>query len=417
VRDDASGGGVNVEQLAKRAAGYVVAHGRCGLFIDYPTVETATTRADLEAGNVRPTMQLSAPWQVINWRTISRGGRELLSLVVMSEMFTKSDDGFEMKQEEQFRVLRLVEVVTQVTAESDTTTEQVATGELVYQVELYRKTSANWSMVKGYPKVPLDADGKRLSELPFMFIGSENNDSAVDSPPLYDLASLNIAHYRNSADYEESSFMVGQPTPVIAGLTEEWVKDVLKGTINLGSRAAIALPEGGSATLLQALPNAVPFEAMEHKERQMVALGAKLVEQKTVQRTATEAGIDHTSESSILASSAANVATAIQWGFEWCAKFVGVPETGIKFELNTEFDLTKMTPEERRQLIAEWQAGAISFTEMRENMRRGGVAKLDDEKAKAEIDEELANAPQLDAQGNVVPPNADPKKPTDKPKV
>jgi hypothetical protein len=50
-------------------------------------------------------------------------------------------------------------------------------------------------------------------------------------------------------------------------------------------------------------------------------------------------------------------------------------------------------------------------------MRRGGVAKLDDEKAKAEIDEELANAPQLDAQGNVVPPNADPKKPADKNKV
>lgn len=405
VRDDASGGGVSAEQQAKRSASHVVAYGRSGLFVDYPTVEGVTSRADLETGKVRPTIQVYEPWRVINWRTTSRGGRELLSLVVLSEMYTTSDDGFEIKLAEQFRVLRLLEPTLNVEGVVDDGKEEPITGDLVYSVELYRKFQAGWGMVSGYPKIPLDASGNRLSELPFVFIGSENNDSRIDEPPLYDLASLNIAHYRNSADYEESSFIVGQPTPVLAGLTEDWVKDVLKGTVALGSRGAIALPEGGSATLLQAGPNTMPFEAMEHKERQMVALGAKLVEQKTVQRTATEAGIDHTSENSILASSAKNVSNAYTWAFKWCAKFVGESEDNIKFELNTEFDLTKMTPEERRQLIAEWQAGAISFTEMRDNLRGGGVAKLDDEAAKAEIDEELANAPKLDAMGNVITGN------------
>lgn len=418
VRDDATGGGVSIEQLSKRAANYVVGFGRAGLFVDYPAVDAPTSRADMEAGNIRPTIAVSAPWEVINWRTITRGGRELLSLVVMSEKFTLSDDGFELKQGEQFRVLRLVVAPTPSDTPSsvdagsndgdDDTDGLPVNSRLIYQVELWRKGTAGFNMVQGYPKFPRDASGANLEEIPFVFIGSDNNDTNVDNPPLYDLASLNIAHYRNSADYEESAFIVGQPTPYFSGLTEDWVNNVLKGTVTLGARGAVPLPEGGSAGLLQATPNTLPFEAMQHKERQMVALGAKLVEDKQVQRTATEADIEHTSESSTLASSAQNVGSAFKWALDWCAVFVGVPDSGIKFELNTEFDLTKMTPEERKQLVAEWQAGAIAFTEMRENLRRGGIAKLDDEKAKAEIEQELASAPKLDAQGNPVDPNADP---------
>ena len=59
---------------------------------------------------------------------------------------------------------------------------------------------------------------------------------------MYDLAVLNIAHYRNSADYEESCFVTGQPTVWASGLTEAWVEDVLKGELRLGSFGGIPLP-------------------------------------------------------------------------------------------------------------------------------------------------------------------------------
>jgi hypothetical protein len=146
-----------------------------------------------------------------------------------------------------------------------------------------------------------------------MFIGSENNDANPDNPNMYDLASLNIAHYRNSADYEEACYIVGQPTPVLTGLTEQWYKDILGGCVNFGSRGGIPLPVGASADLLQASENTMIKEAMEIKERQMVALGAKLVEQKQVQRTAFETKVEATSEGSILSSSAKNVSNAFVW--------------------------------------------------------------------------------------------------------
>ena len=215
------------------------------------------------------------------------------------------------------------------------------------------------------------------------------------------MASINVAHYRNSADYEESCFIVGQPTPVLTGLTEEWVKDVLKGTVAFGSRGGIPLPVGGDAKLLQATENTMIKEAMEAKERQMVALGAKLVEQKQVQRTAFEAKVEATSEGSTLSSTAKNVQAAYVWALKWCAKFVGVPDTAITFELNTDFDIARMTPEERAQAIKEWQGGAITFEEMRAVLRKSGTATEEDEQAKTKIAAETAAAMALATPANV----------------
>ncbi len=392
VEDNASGTGVSLAQQSKKTLSLTLAYSRAGLLVDYPeTPEGGASIADLEAGRVRPTITTYAPQEIINWRLTERGAEEILSLVVLAESYTFADDGFEMKNAAQFRVLKLDE-----------------NGE--YLMEVWSEPQpSSWNgdkTPKGNFQLskqirPKGADGNPLREIPFTFVGSENNDPAPDNPNLYDLASLNVAHYRNSADYEESCFIVGQPTPVLTGLTEEWVKDVLKGTVAFGSRGGIPLPVGGDAKLLQAGENTMIKEAMESKERQMVALGAKIVEQKQVQRTATEAELESSSEGSTLASTAKNVQAAYVWALEWCAIFVGVPTTGIVFELNSDFDVNKMSPEERAQAIKEWQGGAITFEEMRAVLRKSGTATEDDAKAKEKIAKDTAEAMALTTPENV----------------
>lgn len=366
---DADGSGVSLEQQAKKALGEVLAYGRCGLFVDYPNTSQPASRQDLLDGRIRPTILLYDPWDIINWRTKTVGAKKLLSLVVISESYIVEDDGFEAKADRQWRVLRLEE------------------GTGVYRVEIWRETNGVPQEHEYY--YPTDASGNYLQEIPFTFVGSVNNDPSVDLPPLYDLAVLNIAHYRNSADYEEACYLVGQPTPYLAGLTKDWVEDVLKGQVHLGSRAAIPLPQGGTAGLLQATPNSMPKEAMEAKERQMVALGAKLVENRGIQRTATEARQDEASEVSVLASSAKNVAAAYRTALGWCGVFLGTTEEP-EFDLNTDFEIGRMSAQERQQLVAEWQAGAITFEEMRFNLRRANVAYLDDEEAKDQLETEMS---------------------------
>lgn len=372
LKADVNGGGVSLDQSASSSLAAVVSLGRAGLLTDYPRTAGPVTQAQADAGNVRPMILRYEPDQIINWRTRTIGGKVLLSLVVLRESYIVEDDGFAETLGTQYRVLRLDAANT-------------------YQVEIHRDVVGEG--IKAVEQfTPLDGGGKPWAEIPFTFIGSEDNDPSVDPAPLLDLAELNVAHYRNSADYEESTFVTGQPTPVFAGLTKQWVEEVFKGKVRFGSRSAISLPQGGSAELLQAQPNQQAFEAMEHKEKQMIALGAKLIENTGTQQTATEATIDSVMDNSVLGTCARNVSQAyrkcLNWSWQYMTgQIVDDPEV-IDYELSTDFEARGLTSADRAEIVKEWQAKAITWEEMRWNLKRSGVAYEDDDDAKAAIESE-----------------------------
>ena len=396
LEDDLDGGGVSFCQQANKALALVTAHGRAGLLVDYPYVAGAATQADLQSGNVRPTVQLVEPWDVINWRVQHVGGKAVLTLVVIAEQYVTDDDGFQQQWDPQWRVLRLDEDGLLLVEEWIKDPNNPA--EFILKPVPSLEADAEDGIAQF---MPTDSSGKRLDYVPFTFVGAVNNDPTPDLPPLYDLAILNLAHYRNSADYEEACYIAGQPTPVFAGLTESWVKDVLKGSVQLGSRGAVPLPVGGTASMLQASENGMPKEAMKDKEAQMVALGAKLVQDTKVQRTATEVTADKAAETSVLATIACNVSEAYETALGFALAFVDVSQVpvddsdneSIEVELNTNFVANRMNAQERAQLIAEWQAGAITDEEMRTNMIRAGVATEDFEAWKAAKEAEALTKP------------------------
>lgn len=364
VIDDANAADMSITQMAKMTVTHTIAYGRAGLFTDYPSVDGIVSKEDLINGVIRPTINFYAPWDIINWQRQKVDDRNLLTLVVLREIKTIETE-FEITADVRYRVLRLIR-------ENE--------NRLCTSVQLWAKTEPGGDFVVIENYILCDATGQPLREIPFDFVGSNNNDDLIDDPPIYDIASLNIAHYRNSADYEESAFMVGQPTPVFAGLTEHWVNEVLKGDIVLGSRSAIPLPEKGTAMLLQADPNTLARDAMDHKEGQMYALGAKLVQERVIEATATEVEIQNSSENSVLSTAAKNVQSAFLQALHRAAGFIGEAVDDIKFELNTNFDLTTMTADETRIGAELWaNFSAITTSEVREILRRSGLASLTDE--------------------------------------
>lgn len=385
METDATGGGVSLDQFAKQALAGGVAFGRCGILTDYPTLDGPATVAQTQSGDVRPFFKFYDPEDIINWRKVTINGRVLLGLIVLIEKYVESDDGFEAKEAEQFRVLRL--------GYPDPNNPDYFTAPPVYIVEIWRSMGGDFAPIARF--IPTQASGTPFNEIPFRIVGSENNDPDIDPAPLQALSDVNIGHYRNSADYEESVYWVGQPTVWFSGLTESWVKETLGGVVTLGSRNAVLLPENGSAGIIQAEPNTIAKEAMDQKEKQMVALGARLVESREVQRTATEARGDKVTENSILGSVAGNVSRAIYECLVFAARFAGAPETedALKYELNKEFAIAKMTSDERGQLLKEWQAGGITWGEYRARLRHSGIATEDDDDAKATIDEEIRSGP------------------------
>lgn len=401
---DVTGDNVSMVQQAKRTLSHILAFGRAGLLTDFPRAKedgSAFTREEVQQGFARPTIQFYEKSDVINWRFKTVGAKSVLCLVVLNEEYVIKDDGFEIKSGTGKRVLRLNK-------------------DDVYEMEEWRpinddNPNGDWYKY-GETIIPTNDAGQPLTYIPFTFVGSQNNDASVDRPPMYDLACINLAHYRNSADYEDSVYMVGQPTPYFAGLTQSWVDDVLKGTIQLGSRAAVPLPEGGSAGLIQAEANGMVKEAMEIKQRQMVSIGAQLVEDKQVQRTLGEAKMEAASVASVLSSCAHNVSQAIEQAIRWACAFYGI-EPGVDdivFTLSTDFAIMKLSTEERKQLLAEWQGGSITWGEYRSQLRQSGIATLDDEEAKEEIEGDQQRQIDLDAENGLGPDGKPLPKPGDK---
>lgn len=367
---DVDGGGVSLGQQSKKVLTDVLEVSRVGLFVDYPdTGGAAATREQLESGLIRPSILHYTCEAIINWRLRKLGGVNKLAMVTLEEIVMDEVDQFEEEAVTQWRVLTL-------------------DSENLYQVDVWRKNEATgeFEVVESFQ--PADASGKRLDYIPFFFVGSVNNDPSPDAPLMYDMAELNISHYRNSADYEEAVFITGQPTPYFSGLTEDWVERVWKGKVQLGSRAAVALPQNGSGGLLQVAPNTLPSEAMRHKEEQMIAIGAKLIEQSTIERTATEVVIKDFGEHANLTTVSKNVSEAYRDALEAAQAFVTTSGGEIVFQLNMDFEISSLDANEQAVLVALWQAGAIVTTEMRERLRKGGVATLQDDDYKARLETE-----------------------------
>lgn len=371
--EDVDGTGVSLDQQSRRGLIQNIARGGFGLLVDYPVTDGPLTLAQRQAGYIRPTITQYDRLSIINWRFKKVGAKQLFSLIVIHESTSGTDDGFEVTTVEQWRVLQLDalgEYTVTTYARADDGEGYVATSEI---------------------SKPKGADGEPMRYIPFYFCGALNNSASPDVPIIYNLCTLNIAHYRNSADYEDSCYIAGQPTPVFTGLTEQWVNRVFKNkTIQMGARAAIPLPQNATAQILQASPNSLPKEAMDQKEKQMAAMGAKLIEPGAGTNTLGQAQLDESTESSMLSVAAKNVSLAYTLALIESAKQQGLPVDEITYSLNTDFPASRLTPNERTQVILEWQAGAISETEMRAALRKAGVATLDEVEYKADL---LKNPP------------------------
>ena len=385
MKENANGDGLSADQMIKDAAGEALMVGRYGILVDYPSAPLGLTDAEVRNLNLRANLLPYPAESIINWRTTNVGGVKKLSLVVLQEPTHKiSDDGFEYEECMYHRVLKLVDGVYVQNLYDDN-------NELVYYSQGQNEDGENVADANIYPR---KIDGSLWDEIPFAFIGSINNDETVDKAPLYDIAEINISHYRNSADYEESSFLVGQPTPALSGLTQSWVDQNMKGGIAFGSRSAILLPENGNATLLQAGENQMPLKGMEMKELQMVKIGTRIIQDQSGTETAEAAKIRFSGQNSKLGSIISNVESAFTKCFVWAMEFMGgTSEPNV--DINREFYDASVDPQLLMAQIQLMDRGVIAKSDIRHLMRKANL--IDSERTDEMMDDESDSEDMLDA--------------------
>lgn len=363
--DDATGDGLSLEQLAKDELANLLETGRTLLLVDYPQADNNLTAEAVSILDLRATIIPYKAETIINWKSSIFAGRSVLTLVVLMESYIDSSDEFGHESKTQYRVLRL--------------------DEQGYSQQLYRDNKPYTEMF--YPK---KSDGSTFDYIPVTFVGSQNNDPSIDNAPLSDIADVNMAHYCNSADYEESCFITGQPTLFIThSLTQEqWLEYNPEG-IKIGSRAGHVLGETGSANLLQANPNNLVMEAMRSKEQQMVAIGARIITDRGNNETAEGARIRFASENSVLGDIVGNLSSAIKSCIYWCGEFMGVDADDCVFTINREFYDKMVDPQTIMSLVTLLDRQIVSSQDIFDRLKAGGL--IDAERKLEDVKDEVGD--------------------------
>lgn len=383
-----NGTGLGIIQQSQDTLREVDAIGRAGLLTDAPPV-AAATMAEQNAGLLYPRILSYTAENIINPRYETRGSTQVLKFIVLREVYeyTSGIDEFSVLIGEQYRVLEVVDGrYRQRLFKFD------STGSLTGEVEI------------------IEVNPPR-NTIPFVFIGSDNNDATIDPSPMETLVDLLIGHYRNSADVEESSFICSQPTLMLypsESMTLERFKEANPNGIRMGSRSGHVLGYGGSSELLQAQESNLAKTLMLDKENQAVMAGAQLLT-PTAQITAESARIQRGADTSIMSTIASNVSAAYEQAIKWCAEMMGA--TGeIVFELNQEFFLQPMTAQDRAAWMADINAGLLPRRAYQAALRSSGVTNWSDEEIEDELERQTPPpAPTLDTSVTVDIPEAPPE--------
>jgi hypothetical protein len=371
MRFNADGSGTSLDQISKEALGAVMDTGRHIFLVDYPTIDDSIDYETEQNIGARPLILSYYAESLINWKYKKINGRRVLTLAVVVELVHDDDasDEFDHDIVKNYRVLRLRDGV--------------------YTQQMYD----DGGQAMGEEFIPRMAGGQPFDHIPIYIVGANDNLPEIDDAPLYDLAILNIAHYRNTADLEEAGYITGQPTLHldIGDTNPEVFAEQNPNGVQLGSRSGI-ITQGGKVELVQPEERNLLVQLKDAKEQEMVKIGARLIQRGGQAETAEAARINASAESSTLDQVVGNLSHAMTGALMDAGRFVGLqPNTveEIRYDLNKDFWETSLDAQQLMALIQLGDVGIVSRSIQRESIRKGRI-HIPDEMEDEEIDGENA---------------------------
>ncbi len=371
MRENATFEGNSFSVLLEEVVSEVLSIGRIALVLDYPAAGAKVAEA--------PYISTFRAEGILDWREEVVGGRKKLTYLRLHE------DNDDLRDEvEQHLVLTL---------------------EPAYTIRRYHVTTQrNGLGINQTTEVQIDDDvvpvvnGSPLFDIPAVIISPYNLKVDVEKPPFLDLVNVNLAHYRNSADYEHSLFLTSQPTPWVAGAINEKNKPS-----TIGSGAFWVLPEGATCGVLEITGAGIGSikDAMEGKIAQMASLGARMVYLgKGRNETSDTASLRVKDELSLLASTVSMVEAGLLKLLRLAAEWTQ-PGTAdqVVLRMHRDFVSSQMDAGTLTALVKAWQSGALSHDSLLWNLKKGELVdpnrSLEEEQALIETE--------TPGMGNIVP--------------
>lgn len=343
-------GGATIWTYARRVTRELLSIGRHGILLDLPR--------DADHSGV-PHMAPFDAEDILYWEERVEDGRRHVVLVDLREGIERTPiekDG-KTVEEDQDKVLQLA-----------------INTEGFYEQRRFLRAPGTYGTPAGAVIEDVQIRGAQLTEIPFHFVNPFDLDPAVEVPPSFDLVVTNLAHYRNSADYEHSLFLTAMPTPGFSGVSEEEEDKI--GALGPGALICLRAPEAKGWMLeFQGAGIDAIRQAMIDKEQRMAALGARMIrEQKRAAETAEKARLDAQDETSLAISIIRTIEDAFTKVLKQMAEWAAADLDEVEVNFNKEFIELRMSPQELTAHVAAWQQGAFSEDVLWSNLQRGKVA-------------------------------------------
>jgi hypothetical protein len=228
-----------------------------------------------------------------------------------------------------------------------------------YQVRIWKETArGKYAVVE--TTQPL-IRGQRLDYFPFFFVTPYDNTEECSAPPLYNLAVLNIEHFKTSVDYAHGLHFLALPTPWIAG--DIYTMDGTQPTeLSIGTEKFIHLLENSKVGYLEfgGAGMAAISDHISKIEDRMFSMGSRLLASKRGIESAEALQIRSTSESAILVTLTNSLETGLEKALSVYNQWAGSTVEPI-IELNRDFAGSKLSPQDIAALLQTYTAGVITL--------------------------------------------------------
>ena len=375
--EDVNGEGLAFSQLLEHGLGEVFAMGR-GLFIaDFQNIGLREVSI-AETKELSPVIRFYRAEDIVNWRVDKM--RRSLTMVVVREI-NESFDEFLVEFREQYRVYLLEPKGVKVQIWREESPDSLGYG--IGNTKKFDVVEEYYLLLPG---------GAPWTEIPAAIVGSSNNDWTIDPPPLHAISLLDLSLLRNSADREDATFRLGQPTPYTVGVESESEDDLELKNLRFGSGVFIPLPEGASIGLVEAKPNTMIDALEKDKMKRLEYQGATIFspEDIAVDQTATGAVFQALQAHAPLVTTGRNVVDALRKAVGYAAMFLGIePDSDeIEIKLNSDIIDQPLGVAGLQTINQLYKDGLLTFDEAREQLRIHQLTLHDAEEAKELMAEE-----------------------------
>lgn len=378
MEQDADGDGLTMNELLKIGLSELMMMRYFGMLVEYTNVSPEEAEnisvADAESMGLRPSIKLYPRESIIDWEYRQVNNRLTLSYVVLKQSETElNPDTGKYEKANTYLVLSL---------DNDG---------FYYQEKFIDLGEKGYWTTPVYPF----ANGNKWTSIPFEMCIADNLPQGQIPKKLGYLSAIcmkTLARYRTSADMKECLYLNGCPMTYSSGWDQASVSLYKEMTgrdyICASPGAHLPIPQGGTVGIMSWNMESSAFEAyMTRNESEIRALGGKFdtTEANADQETATKAIIRAADKNGGLSNAVGNLETSVNRCLGYAAEYVGSDDSG-SIKLNREFYTATLTPQERSNIVSEWQTGLISTQEALRQLEKGGILTVTAEALLKEIE-------------------------------